>query len=144
LGLLDLDVVFDPVKHLGRCCGTALGEPVTGYEIHHGRVVHRGDPPLVTGVDDGSDRGHVLGTHWHGLFENDAFRRALLHRVARLAGRPGFRPAPDTSFTAVRTAQLDLLGDLVSAHLDTTALADLIEHGAPPALPFIPPGTIGG
>jgi adenosylcobyric acid synthase len=143
LGLLDLEVVFDPVKHLGRCRGTALGEPVTGYEIHHGRVVHCGEPPLVSGVEDGSDGGHVLGTHWHGLLENDAFRRALLHRVAGLAGRPGFRPVPDTSFAAVRTAQLDLLGDLVSTNLDTAALAKLIDDGAPPGLPFVPPGAVG-
>ncbi|HEX2300671.1 MAG TPA: cobyric acid synthase, partial [Pseudonocardiaceae bacterium] len=50
LGLLDIEVVFDPVKHLGRPRGTALGEPVTGYEIHHGRVVQHGDPPLVSDV----------------------------------------------------------------------------------------------
>ncbi len=141
LGLLDLDVVFDPVKHLGRSAGTALGEPVTGYEIHHGRVVHRGEPPLVTDVDEGSDVGHLLGTHWHGLFENDGFRRALLRRAACLAGRPGFRPAPDTSFAAVRAAQLDLLGDLVAQHLDTAALVELIERGPSPGLPFIPPGA---
>ncbi len=141
LGLLDLDVVFDQVKQLRRGCGTALGQPVTGYEIHHGRVVHRGDPALVSGPDEGSDGGHVLGTHWHGLFENDSFRRTLLSRVAQLAGRPGFRPAPDTSFAAVRAAQLDLLGDLVSAHLDTAALAELIEHGPPTGLRLIPPGA---
>jgi len=142
LGLLDLEVVFDPVKHLGRPSGTALGEPVSGYEIHHGRVVHRGELALVPDADEGCDGGHVLGTHWHGLLENDAFRRALLRRVAQRAGRPGFQPAPDTDFAAVRTAQLDLLGDLVAAHLDTTALADLIDHGPPPGLPFIPPGAI--
>ena len=141
LGLLDLDVVFDPVKHLARPSGTALGESVTGYEIHHGRVAHRGDPPLISGPDDGSDGGHLLGTHWHGLFENDGFRRALLRRVAYLADRPGFRPAPDTNFAALRDAQLDLLGDLVSTHLDTDALLDLIEHGPPPGLPVLPPGA---
>ncbi|MGH3936255.1 MAG: cobyric acid synthase [Pseudonocardiaceae bacterium] len=141
LGLLDLDVAFDPVKQLRRGYGTALGQPVTGYEIHHGRVVHRGDPALVSGPDEGSDGGHLLGTHWHGLFENDSFRRALLSRVAQLAGRPGFRPAPDTSFAAMRAAQLDLLGDLVSAHLDTAALAELIEHGPPTGLRPIPPGN---
>jgi adenosylcobyric acid synthase len=141
LGLLDLDVVFDQRKHLGRRTGTALGEPVTGYEIHHGRIVHRGDPPLVSGPDEGSDGGHVLGTHWHGLLENDAFRRALLHRVASLAGRRGFRPSLDTSFAALRAAQLDLLGDLVSAHLDTDALLELIEHGPPTGLPFVAPGA---
>jgi adenosylcobyric acid synthase len=141
LGLLDLDVVFDPVKHLARPSGTALGEPVTGYEIHHGRVAHRGDPPLVSGPDDGSDGDHLLGTHWHGLFENDGFRRALLRRVAYLADRPGFRPAPDTNFAALRDVQLNLLGDLIATHLDTDALLELIEHGPPPGLPFVTPGA---
>jgi adenosylcobyric acid synthase len=145
LGLLDLEVVFDQRKHLRRVAGIALGEPVTGYEIHHGRVVHRGDAVLISGLvsgaDEGSDGGHVLGTHWHGLLENDAFRRALLRRVACLAGRPGFRPAPDTSFAAVRAAQLDLLGDLVSTHLDTDALLEVIEHGPPPNLPLVAPGA---
>jgi adenosylcobyric acid synthase len=140
LGLLDLEVVFDDVKHLGRVRGTALGEPVTGYEIHHGRVAYHGESPLISGAEEGSDRGHVLGTHWHGLLENDTFRRSLLCRVARLAGRSGFLPAPDTTFAAVRAAQLDLLGDLVADHLDITALAELIEHGPLPGLPFIPPG----
>jgi adenosylcobyric acid synthase len=142
LGLLDLEVVFEQRKYLGQQTGTALGEPVIGYQIHHGRVVHRGDPPLITDVDEGGDGGHVLGTHWHGLLENDAFRRALLRRVSCLAGRPGFRPAPDTSFAGLRATQLDLLGDLVCAHLDTRALLELIEHGPPPGLPLVAPGVV--
>ncbi len=146
LGLLDVEVTFDPDKHLGRPRGTALDEPVTGYEIHHGRVTHHGGPPLVTlpdGTGEGADAGGVIGTHWHGLFENDGFRRALLGRAAELAGRRGFRPAPDTSFAAVRAAQLDLLGDLVETHLDTAALAELLQRGAAPGLPFVPPGPYG-
>ncbi|MDQ3987919.1 MAG: cobyric acid synthase CobQ, partial [Actinomycetota bacterium] len=144
LGLLDVEVVFDRDKHLGRPAGTALGEAVTGYEIHHGRVTRTGEAPLVTrtdGTGEGADGGHLLGTHWHGLFENDAFRRVLLQRVAVLAGRNGFRPAPDTSFAAARAAQLDLLGDLVERHLDTDAIEALISHGPPADLPFVATGS---
>ena len=141
LGLLDLEVTFDVVKHLGTPSATAWGEEVTGYEIHHGRVVRSADPPLVG--TEGSDAGALLGTHWHGLLENDRFRRALLARVAAQAGRTGFRPAPDTCFTAERAAQLDLLGDLVDAHLDTAALEDVIRHGAAPDLPVITTGLAG-
>jgi adenosylcobyric acid synthase len=139
LGLLDVQIVFEPRKRLARPAGTALGHPVRGYEIHHGRVVGSAEPPLVTGVDgrpEGADAGAVLGTHWHGLLENDGFRRALLARVAP----PGFEPAPDTCFADVRSAQLDLLGDLVERHLDTDAVWRLIERGASPGLPFVPPG----
>ena len=50
-------------------------------------------------------------------------------------------PAPDVSFAALRERQLDALGDLVDEHLDTGALLRLIDTGAPPDLPFIPPGA---
>ncbi|HXV94327.1 MAG TPA: cobyric acid synthase CobQ, partial [Pseudonocardia sp.] len=83
------------------------------------------------------------GTHWHGLLENDSFRRVLLRRLAAQAGRTGFVPAPDTCFAAERAAQLDLLGDLVEAHLDTAALADVIGHGAPADLPVLVPSLAG-
>jgi len=141
LGLLDLEVEFDADKHLGNPSGTAWAEPVRGYEIHHGRVVRNGDPELLDG--EGSDAGAVLGTHWHGLLENDGFRRALLRRVADQAGRTGFVPAPDTSFAAQRTAQLDVLADLVETHIDVRALEHVINHGVPAALPVVTTGLAG-
>ncbi len=138
LGLLDLEIEFDVDKHLGNASGTAWGEAVSGYQIHHGRVVRSGDAPLAG--DEGSDAGPVLGTHWHGLLENDGFRRLLLARVAAQAVRTGFVAATDTAFATARDAQLDLLGDLVETHLDTAALEGVIRHGAPPALPVITSG----
>ncbi|WP_224390921.1 cobyric acid synthase [Pseudonocardia sp. ICBG1293] len=135
LGLLDLEIAFDRDKHLATPTATAWGETVTGYEIHHGRVVRSGDPGLVG--EEGSDRGHVVGTHWHGLAENDGFRRLLLTRLADESGRAGFRVAQDTSFAAERTRQADLLADLVEHHLDTSSLEHVIGHGAPPDLPVL-------
>src|SRR5262249_40536578 len=83
--------------------------------------------------------GNVFGTHWHGAFESDEFRRVFLSVVARQAGRRGFKVAPDTDFAALRERGLDLLGDMVEEHLDTDALWRLIESGPPPGLPIIPP-----
>jgi adenosylcobyric acid synthase len=136
LGLLDLEVEFDVDKHLGNPTGTGWGHPVAGYEIHHGRVTHSTNPPLLQ-PGEGSDAGVVLGTHWHGLLENDGFRRALLRRAAEQAARAGFVVAPDTCFAAEQDRQLDLLGDLVEEHLDLSALHDVIGHGAPAQLPVI-------
>jgi adenosylcobyric acid synthase len=73
-------------------------------------------------------------THWHGLLDNDEFRRAFLRWAAERAGRDGFTPAPDVSVAAVRMAQLDLLGDLVADCLDVVALEKLITSG-PSTLP---------
>ncbi|MET9484524.1 cobyric acid synthase [Streptomyces sp. NPDC006638] len=149
LGLLPVRVRFAREKTLGRPVGVALGEPVEGYEIHHGVAEVGGGSAFVSDafVSDGSgvaldgcQVGSVRGTHWHGVLENDAFRRRFLAEVAREAGRR-FVPAPDTSFGALREEQLDLLGDLVEEHADTDALWRLIEEGAPAGLPFIPPGA---
>ncbi|MEU4529664.1 cobyric acid synthase [Micromonospora ureilytica] len=146
LGLLPIDITFDPRKTVRQSVGTGPGSlPVRGYEIHHG-YVSQADPgltPLLTsddGVGEGAVLGVVHGTHWHGAFESDGFRRWFLTEAARLAGRGGFRVAPDTSFAAARERSLDLLGDLVEEHLDTDALWRLIEAGPPAGLPFIPPG----
>ncbi len=144
LGLLPVDVTFAARKTLRRSAGEGLGAPVHGYEIHHG-FVSGGDPePLLRHADgrpEGAVAGHVSGTHWHGAFESDEFRRRFLTVAARQAGRHGFTVAPDTRFAAVRERALDVLGDLVAEHLDTDALWRLIEHGAPAGLPFIPPGA---
>jgi len=147
LGLLPLRIVFDPEKTLSRATGTAFdGAPVAGYEIHHGRVGWQDPavPPMMTlpgGGGEGARTGAVYGTHWHGAFESDQFRRAFLTEVAALSGRRGFLVAPDTDYAAVRSAALDLLGDVVEENLDTVALRRLVEGGPPSGLPFVPPGA---
>ncbi|MFG1951013.1 cobyric acid synthase [Micromonospora sp. NPDC048830] len=149
LGLLPIEVTFDPRKTVRQSAGVAAadpGVPVRGYEIHHG-YVSSADPaltPLLTyadGTAEGAVLGAVHGTHWHGAFESDGFRRRFLTEAARLAGRSGFRVAPDTAFAAARERSLDLLGDMVEEHLDTDALWRLIESGPSGKLPFVPPGA---
>src|SRR2546423_5074730 len=143
---MEVKIAFEADKRLARPSGTALGEPVSGDEIHHGTVLRSGERPLVNTPpgrrDEGAEAGHVLGTHWHGLLENDGFRRRLLAWGAASAGRSGFRPAANTRFAVERERQLDLLGDLVEAHLDTVALRTLIDRGAPPDLPVLRPSVL--
>ncbi|MEW1677449.1 cobyric acid synthase [Streptomyces noursei] len=137
LGLLPVRVRFAAEKTLARPVGRALGEPVEGYEIHHGVAeVAGGDEEFL----DGCRVGSVWGTHWHGSLESDGFRRAFLREVARATGRR-FVPAPDTCFGALREEQLDRLGDLIEEHADTKALLRLIEEGVPEGVPFVPPGA---
>ena len=146
LGLLPVEIGFQRVKTLARPSGVALGAAVTGYEIHHGQVVWR-DPDLAGlialpgGGFEGAAAGNVFGTHWHGAFECNEFRRRFLTLAAGIAGRHGFEVSPDTDYAALRTATVDRLGDMVEEHLDTEALWRLVENGAPARLPFIPPGA---
>jgi adenosylcobyric acid synthase len=145
LGLLPIEVTFGAAKTLARSKGTAFGDvEVSGYEIHHGQVSRGAPEPLLTDADgrgEGAAHGNVFGTHWHGAFESDGFRRRFLVEAARLAGRRGFVVAPDTRFADLREKALDVLGDLVEEHLDTDALWKLVEDGVPTGLPFIPPGA---
>ena len=137
LGLLPVRVRFGAEKILGRPRGSALGAPVAGYEIHHG--IAEVTDPAGYGTEpflDGCRRGPVWGTSWHGALENDEFRRLFLAEVAALAGRD-FTPAPGISFAAIREERLDVLADLVTAHLDTAALSRLIEGGPVPGLPAL-------
>ncbi|HEY1274665.1 MAG TPA: cobyric acid synthase [Thermoleophilaceae bacterium] len=140
LGLLPVVTEFAGGKLLRRRGGRCewLGTGVSGYEIRHGRVTRRGGEGLLVADDgepDGCRAGAVTGTSWHGALEHDAFRAALLTRVAAERGR-SFEPG-GISYARAREARLDTLGDLVEAHLDTGRLAGLIENGPPPGLPDV-------
>ncbi|WP_328466212.1 cobyric acid synthase [Actinoplanes sp. NBC_00393] len=144
LGLLPVGITFAARKTLARSAGSALGTAVGGYEIHHGQVSAGEPEPFLHYIDgrpEGAVAGNVYGTHWHGAFESDEFRRRFLTRAAAQAGRRGFTVAPGTRYAAVRERALDVLGDLVEEHLDTDALWRLIEKGPPAGLPFVPPGA---
>jgi adenosylcobyric acid synthase len=122
LGLLPVRVRFDRDKTLTRPDSTA-------YEIRHG-VTEIADDSAQE-FPGGCRRGVIRGTSWHGVLEDDEFRRAFLAEVAAEAGRD-FTPAPDTEFAKIREARLDTLGDLIGEHLDTAAITRLITDGAPP------------
>ena len=132
LGLLPARVHFRPDKVVARRAGTVWGEPVSGYQIQHGRVSIDGGEPFL----DGATVGAVTGTSWHGIFESDAFRRAFLRHVAARTGRE-FVGATDVAFAAVRERRFDTLANLVEQHLDTAAVADLIAGGPPRGLPTV-------
>ena len=123
LGLLDADVEFCPVKTLRRAEAS-----LSGYEIHHGRI---GRCTEARWSHVGVRRGAVYGTHWHGLFDNDAFRREWLVEAALAAGRSGFVVAEDTDVIARRDAQLDTFADLLTAHLDVDGVCELLNAGPP-------------
>ena len=122
LGLLDADIEFAADKTLQH-----WEQPLWGYEIHHGQVVRSAEADW-RGV--GLVRGAVYGTHWHGLLDNNELRRQWL--TAAAGGCDGFVVADDVDVPGRRDAQLDLMADLLTAHLDLDAVLALLEHGAPP------------
>ena len=138
LGWLDVHTVFGPGKVTRQRRGTAMGQRVSGYQIHHGRVRPGGGAPPWVHLDDAYGReeegaveahgARVLGTTLHGLFEEDGLRAVFLTEVARRRAKT-FVPA-GVSFRASREAQLDRLADALETHLDLAAVEDLIALGA--------------
>jgi adenosylcobyric acid synthase len=140
LGWLPVATRFEAAKVLDRprgraTAGVGAGEAVTGYRIHHGRVrpTEGAEPWLV--ADDGTvlgwQRGAVVGTTLHALFEDDGMRRAVLAWAARRAGVT-FTPSP-RPFAAVREERFDRIADTLEAHVDLERVIGLIERAAPAA-----------
>lgn len=130
LGLLPVDTVFEPEKVTRLRGGTADGDRIEGYQIHHGRVRTCGGDPFVVLDDgevpelDGVRDGRFCGTTLHGVFDADAFRHRFL---AEVAARRGKRWVSDgTSLEALRVAAVDSLADALEAHLDLGAVERLI------------------
>ncbi len=137
LGLLDAVTTFGREKVLATPVGSALGEPVSGYEIHHGRLrVGAGDE-----FAGGTRSGPVFGTMWHGCLEGDAFRGAWLRLAADLVGRSGIGTGT-VSFVTARESRIDALADALEENLDLDAVLRLVEHGAPPDLPLVRGGLV--
>jgi adenosylcobyric acid synthase len=133
MGMLDIDIEFAPDKVLRRREGSPAG-----YEIRHGRVARCAEDAWfeVDGYPEGYRRGQIFGTHWHGLLDNDDFRRRWLTDVASASGRHGFEVADDVDVAARRDAQLDVMADLLDIHVDVDAVTALLDDG-PPRRPTI-------
>ncbi|MCZ4500002.1 MAG: cobQ, partial [Marmoricola sp.] len=67
LGLVDANTTFGADKVLRLPSGSGLGQPVHGYEIHHGRFTVETGEEFPGGVRSGA----VFATMWHGSLESD-------------------------------------------------------------------------
>jgi adenosylcobyric acid synthase len=125
LGLLPVRTVFQPEKVLAQVEATQTdGSTMRGYEIHHGRVVSEGHSFFA---DEGCVDGAVAGTLWHGVFENDEWRRSYLAEIAERANK-NYVGDTEHTFASRREARLETLADLVDEFLDTDALVALLSE----------------
>ena len=128
LGLMDLRSTFAADKTLVRVARaeTPLGVPSGGYEIHHGLTDHGPSAlPLFLRADRAypseAERicGYVSGRRWatylHGVFDDDAFRRAWLDHVR---ADIGLAPQGRQLATYDLEKALDRLTDIVREHSD--------------------------
>ena len=128
LGLMDLRSTFAADKTLVRVARaeTPLGVPSGGYEIHHGLTEHGPSAlPLFLRADraypseEARICGYVSGRRWatylHGVFDDDAFRRAWLDHVR---ADVGLAPQGRRLTAYDLEKALDRLADIVREHSD--------------------------
>lgn len=117
----------------------AAGLPVRGYEIHMGEtVLQEGCCTAMTlqkngcSVADGAVTadGLAFGTYLHGLFDSDAFTRAV---VNGLRARKGLAPWETTFCYAEHKArQFDLLAEAMRQHIDIDKIYTIMQQHQEP------------
>jgi adenosylcobyric acid synthase len=137
LSLLAVETVLEKDKCLSNALGTIVGttaEP-SGYEIHMGRsLVSAACTPFIrvsarnNRPEDDLDGavsgdGRVMGTYFHGLFDEPAVRQWFLSLV-----EPSYRPQQHEKG---RQESYELLADHFSSHLDLKKIFTIIDKALP-------------
>lgn len=153
LGLLDITTTFGPAKLTRQARFRILDDAIApgtknqtvgGYEIHCGQsttaatwleacpetscsetpvAADRGAAPLVDGCY--AREGRVWGCYLHGLFHNDAFRRAWLVRL----GAANSTPASSSNDHLQQS--LDRLADAFAQHIPIDQVLQMLDNPSP-------------
>ena len=152
LGLFPFVTEFHPDKIVHRVRAKVVsnrgflsdleGDTIEGYEIHAGvPVALEGSDgeaePLFALVErsgrscdelDGvvTEDGLVFGTHIHGLFDNDRFRRSWLNHIRRRKGLPSIEEKGSPGALEIRERMYDGLAELVRRSVDMTRVYSII------------------
>ncbi len=153
LGLLEIETIFQPKKITERVGAVHLltGLPVSGYEIHAGRVAGMTGSGAVfriierdgISVDDlegaSSGDGRVIGSSIHGLFDAAGFRRNFVDAVRESKGLAALGLSLPDDHDADRRTAFDRVADVLEEHVDMSrvaALAGVEWKGSTPAAKF--------
>ncbi len=148
LGLLDIesnfirdDKIIKKSKGLINCgndtssiLGNIIGEEITGFEIHEGTTTINTNPlfEVKEGIGnnddstfDGAINGNVIGTYFHGLFDNYNFRRELLNHIRSKKGLKLDNGEVDPYLTK-KEENIEKLAKLIEDNVDMSYIDKLI------------------
>ncbi len=137
LALLDVETVLEKEKCLSNARGTVVGTTVdvSGYEIHHGRSIvsdtchpfikmtARNNCPVNDLDGTVSSDGRVMGTYFHGFFDEPAIKHWFLSLV-ELSYRP-------QKHEKGRQESYELLAAHFSSNLDMKKIFTIIDSSVP-------------
>lgn len=137
IGLLDISTVFEKEKVTTRVEIEALHEKIKayGYEIHMGATTYGKNSKALfkiissngdeTGHFDGAinDKGNIMGSYIHGVFDGVGFRAKVLNKVR---AEKGMDIKKSRAYESLRERELDRLADLVRNSLDLDKIYQII------------------
>lgn len=141
LGLLPVDTVFHTEKtrlqSQGSICARSglyeelSGTALSGYQIHMGQSIRKGDAApfaqLSDGTLDGAVCGNVCGTYLHGLFDGEMALRLTRMLLRRKGITPEESKAAILDAAAFHQTQYDILADALRKNVDLDAIYRMME-----------------
>ena len=142
LGLLDMEVTFEPEKRTVQAEGEITGAVdwlaplsgtrIEGYEIHSGvNAFGEGCRFWMEPQGACNAAGNVLGTYLHGLFDDGALADALVRRARALKGLPEAPASAEQAavrMAAYREEQFDILAKTVRESLDMDRVYEIMRN----------------
>ncbi|WBW96193.1 cobyric acid synthase [Oceanirhabdus sp. W0125-5] len=137
LGILDIETIFEKEKTMTRVKATSnvcSGE-VYGYEIHMGQCQYGEHSKSMfeiynengkeVKIKDGAinDKGNVIGTYIHGIFDSVNFREYILNEIRK---EKGLEERKSRAYESLREEELDKLADLVRNALDMDEIYKIV------------------
>lgn len=138
LSLLPVTTIFNKEKKTVQMTGKIVSKnfdtlSLTGYEIHLGKTVIDDESvlpfmKLSDGRFDGaiSKGGNVIGTYFHGIFNNRAFTRRIVNDLRISKGLKPLNQKVQTDAER-REAAYQLLADHVREHIDMEKVYKMIN-----------------
>lgn len=138
LGLFNMSTTFQKEKRTTQIKGKIAnlignwsrlsGIKVEGYEIHMGSTVSE-ETPLIENQDftDGSIKNNVMGTYFHGIFDNREFTSVLVNKIKKDKGMDNCN-SQVLDFKSYKEGEFNKLADLYEKHLDIDYIKRIIKE----------------
>ena len=139
LGLFDMVTTFNTDKKttqskgvintLGGIWGDFSQIPVEGYEIHMGESISKEEDFItcLDGTGDGAIKENLIGTYFHGIFDNRDFTSNLINIVKTQKGIKHNNESV-MDFKQYKESEFNRLADLYSSCLDMDRIEDIIKE----------------
>lgn len=135
IGLLPVTTVFNTSKKTEQMTGNLLsnGQELTGFEIHLGQTeIQDSNTKAFLKLHDGrldgavTSDGRVIGTYFHGIFNNREFTREIVNVLRIEKGLPAISDAVKTDAQR-REDAYQLLAEHVKKHTDMEKVYEIMN-----------------